>query len=54
MLAVATVAAIQEKYHVMKKINRRCNMSEKLKVLIINGSPRAGGVRAPRRLLGNV
>ena len=26
-----------------RKINRRCDMSEKLKVLIINGSPRVGG-----------
>lgn len=43
VLAVATVEAIQEKYHVMEKIDRRCDMSEKLKVLIINGSPRAGG-----------
>lgn len=37
VLAVATVEAIQEKYHVMEKIDRRCDMSEKLKVLIING-----------------
>ena len=43
VLAVATVEAIQEKYHVMEKIDRRCDMSEKLKVLIINGSPRVGG-----------